>query len=211
MTRTITRPAEYTRHSIMKAAVALFAERGYDGTSIRAIVSKARVNQAAINYHFKGKEGLYLEVLKVAFEGYMRLDNFDMDQMKSMPREEALRSFLRQQLQPLLARNEVNHYIRIFAWENVRPSKALTSFVTTSAMPFLESATDLVRRFLPPGASDEDAMCAALSLMGQCSIFVRNREQFRQPPFNLKIDEKFVDQLADFLSGLALKGLAQQA
>ena len=45
----MSRPAEYTRNSIMKAAVALFAERGYDGTSIRAIVSKARVNQAAIN------------------------------------------------------------------------------------------------------------------------------------------------------------------
>ena len=43
------RPSEYTRNSIMKAAVALFAERGYDGTSIRAIVSKARVNQAAID------------------------------------------------------------------------------------------------------------------------------------------------------------------
>lgn len=195
----------------MKAAVALFAERGYDGTSVRAIVSKARVNQAAINYHFKGKEGLYLEVLKVAFEGYLRLDNFDPERLKDMPREEALRSFLRQQLQPLLARNEMNHYIRIFAWENVRPSKALRSFVTTGAMPFLESATDLVRRFLPPGTSDQDAMCAAISLMGQCSIFVRNREQFAQPPFNLKIDEAFVDRLTDFISALALKGLAQQA
>jgi len=211
MTRPMTRPAEYTRHNIMKAAVALFAERGYDGTSVRAIVSKARVNQAAINYHFKGKEGLYLEVLKVAFEGYLRLDNFDPERLKDMPREEALRSLLRQQLQPLLARNEMNHYIRIFAWENVRPSKALRSFVTTSAMPFLQSATDLVRRFLPPGTSDEDAMCAAISLMGQCSIFVRNREQFAQPPFNLKIDEAFVDRLTDFISALALKGLAQQA
>jgi AcrR family transcriptional regulator len=207
----MTRPAEHTRHSLMKAAVALFAERGYDGTSVRAIVSKARVNQAAINYHFKGKEGLYLEVLKVAFEGYLRLDNFGPERLKDMPREEALRSFLRQQLQPLLARNEMNHYIRIFAWENVRPSKALRSFVTTSAMPFLESATDLVRRFLPPGTSDEDAMCAAISLMGQCSIFVRNREQFAQPPFDLKIDEAFVDRLTDFISTLALKGLAQPA
>jgi hypothetical protein len=86
----------------------------------------------------------------------------------------------------------VNHYIRIFAWENVRPSKALRNFVTTSAMPFLASATDLVRRFLPPNASDQDARCAAIWLMGQCSVFVRNREQFRQPPFNLKIDEAFV-------------------
>src|SRR6478672_11977009 len=73
----MSRPSEYTRNSIMKAAVALFADRGYDGTSIRAIVSKARVNQAAVNYHFKGKEGLYFEVLKVAFEGYLWLDNFD--------------------------------------------------------------------------------------------------------------------------------------
>ncbi|MGH6735968.1 MAG: CerR family C-terminal domain-containing protein [Methyloceanibacter sp.] len=206
----MTRPAEYTRHSILKAAVALFAERGYDGTSVRAIVAKARVNQAAINYHFKGKEGLYLEVLKVAFEGYLRLDNFDPERLKDMPREEALRSFLRQQLNPLLARNEVSHYIRIFAWENVRPSKALRSFVTTSAMPFLASATDLVRRFLPPGASDQDAMCAAISLMGQCSVFVRNREQFRQPPFNLKVDEAFVERLTDLVSALALEGLARQ-
>src|SRR6185312_13131755 len=81
------RPSEYTRSSIMKAAVALFAERGYDGTSIRAIVSKARVNQAAINYHFKGKEGLYFEVLKVAFEGYLRLDIFVHWRLKHMPRE----------------------------------------------------------------------------------------------------------------------------
>jgi hypothetical protein len=27
----------------------------------------------------------------------------------------------------------------------------------------------------------QDATCAAISLMGQCSVFVRNREQFAQP------------------------------
>jgi hypothetical protein len=51
-----------------------------------------------------------------------------------------------------------------------------TKFVKTGAMPFLASATELVRRFLPPGISDQDAMCAAISLMGQCSVFVRSRE-----------------------------------
>jgi AcrR family transcriptional regulator len=207
----MTRPSEYTRQNIMKAATALFAERGYDGTSIRAIVSKARVNQAAINYHFKGKEGLYFEVLKVAFEGYLRLDNFDLKRLQDMPREEALRSFVHQQLRPLLARDQMSRYIRIFAWENVRPSKVLTNFVSTGAMPFLASATDLVRRFLPADTSDQDAMCAAISLMGQCSVFVRNREQFTKPPFNLKIDEAFVARVTDFISDLALKGMAQRA
>ena len=207
----MTRPSEYTRQNILKAAIALFAERGYDGTSIRAIVSKARVNQAAINYHFKGKEGLYFEVLKVAFESYLRLDNFDLERLKDMPREEALRSFVHQQLRPLLARDQMSRYIRIFAWENVRPSKVLTNFVSTGAMPFLASATELARRFLPADTSDRDAMCAAISLMGQCSVFVRNREQFTKPPFNLKIDEAFVARLADFISDLALKGMARRA
>ena len=208
----MTRPAEYTRNNIIKAAVSLFAERGYDGTSIRAIVSKARVNQAAINYHFKGKEGLYFEVLKVAFAGYLRLDNFDPERLKDMPREEAMRSFVHQQLRPLLARDQMSRYIRIFAWENVRPSKVLTNFVSAGgAMPFLASATELVRRFLPAETSDQDAMCAAISLMGQCSVFVRNREQFTKPPFNLKIDEAFIARLTDLISNLALKGMAQKA
>jgi AcrR family transcriptional regulator len=207
----MSRPSEHTRNAILKAAVALFAERGYDGTSIRAIVSKARVNQGAINYHFKGKDGLYFEVLKVAFEGYLRLDNFDLEQLKDLPREEALRSFVNQQLRPLLAREQMSRYVRIFAWENVRPSKVLTNFVKTDAMPFLASATDLVRRFLPPGTSDQDAMNAAIALMGQCSIFVRNREQFAKPPFSLKIDEAYVARLTDFISDLALKGMARQS
>jgi hypothetical protein len=47
--------------------------------------------------------------------------------------------------------------------------------------------------------------------MGQCSVFVRNREQFMKPPFNLQIDETFVARLTDFISDLALKGMAQQA
>jgi AcrR family transcriptional regulator len=204
----MTRPSQFTRQNIVKAAIVLFAERGYDGTSVRAIVSKARVNQAAINYHFKGKEGLYLEVLKVAFEGYLRLDNFDPQRLKDMPLEEALRSFVHQQLRPLLARDQVSRYIRIFAWENVRPSKVLTNFVKTGAMPFLASATELVRRILPADTSDQDAMCAAISLMGQCSVFVRSREQLTKPPFNLKIDEAFVLRLTDFISEVALKGMA---
>src|ERR1700747_695989 len=63
----MTRPSDITRERIMKAAERLFAEKGYDGTSVRAIVAKARVNQAAINYHFGGKDGLYREVLRAAF------------------------------------------------------------------------------------------------------------------------------------------------
>jgi AcrR family transcriptional regulator len=207
----MTRPSDHTRQNIIKAAVGLFAERGYEGASVRAIVSKAGANQAAVNYHFKSKDGLYLEVLKVAFEGYTRFDGFDPERLKDLPREEALRTFVQQQLRPLLARDDMSRYIRIFAWENVHPSKVLRKFIAANATPFLARAGELVQRFLPPGTSDTDAACAAIWLIGQCSIFVRNREQFAQPPFNLKIDESFVEQLTDLVCGLALKGLARAA
>ena len=78
----MTRPAEYTRQSIMKAAVKLFAEKGYQGASVRDIVAKAGVNQAAINYHFKGKDVLYLELLETAFEKLTEQAGYDPENLK---------------------------------------------------------------------------------------------------------------------------------
>ena len=71
----MTRPSEITRDRILKAAERLFAERGYEDTSVRAIVAKARVNQAAINYHFAGKDGLQIknEILDKEYKGAVKL------------------------------------------------------------------------------------------------------------------------------------------
>ncbi len=57
-----------TKDKILEAANFLFAQNGYGGTSIREIASKASVNLAAINYHFKNKEQLYLKVFDYNFE-----------------------------------------------------------------------------------------------------------------------------------------------
>ncbi|WP_322865709.1 CerR family C-terminal domain-containing protein [Aquicoccus sp. G2-2] len=47
-----------TRASLIAAALYLFGHRGYEGTSIRAIATRAGVNVASIAYHFGGKAGL---------------------------------------------------------------------------------------------------------------------------------------------------------
>ena len=67
-------------------------------------------------------------MLKVAFEGYLRLDNFDFERLKDMLREEALRSFVHQQLRPLLARDQMSRYIRIFAWGDVWSQQGADQF-----------------------------------------------------------------------------------
>jgi AcrR family transcriptional regulator len=51
-------PAE-TRARFLEAALELFAEQGYAGTSTRQIATLAGSNVASLAYHFGGKEGLY--------------------------------------------------------------------------------------------------------------------------------------------------------
>src|SRR5215469_4140930 len=191
------RPAEYTRQAIVKAAVRLFADKGFEATSVRDIVASARVNQAAINYHFQGKDGLYLEILKTAFEKLTEHAGFDPEKLRSLSREEALRSFVSQQLRPLLFSDEMSRYIRMFAWESAHPTKVFLKFMATHSVSYLTAAVDIVARFLPPGTEKRIVGCAAICLMGQCNVFVRNRELFTKEPFHITSDESFADQLSE--------------
>jgi AcrR family transcriptional regulator len=47
-----------TRERILDTAERLFAQHGYSGTSLRAIITQAEVNQAAVHYYFRSKEAL---------------------------------------------------------------------------------------------------------------------------------------------------------
>lgn len=53
-----------TKVAIMDAAERLFAARGFEATSLRAITGEAGVNLASVNYHFSSKDALVLAVLK---------------------------------------------------------------------------------------------------------------------------------------------------
>jgi AcrR family transcriptional regulator len=203
----MTRPAENTRRLIIRAAIDLFADQGFERASVRDIVTKARVNQAAINYHFKGKDGLYLEVLKIAFETLTKHAGFDPEKLKSLPREQALRQFVYNQLRPLLFRDDASRYVRMFGWESLHPTQVFRKFMATNSAPYLTAVVDLVRRFQPANVSERAALCTTIWLMGQCSVFVRNRELFSQQPFSITIDEPFVNELTDLVTRLAMGGL----
>ena len=49
-----------TRQSILDAARAMFAERGFDGASIRAIATEAKVDPALVHHYFGTKDKLFL-------------------------------------------------------------------------------------------------------------------------------------------------------
>ncbi|SDT59561.1 DNA-binding transcriptional regulator, AcrR family [Jiangella sp. DSM 45060] len=51
------------REQLLDVGRALFAERGYDGTSIEEIAARAGVSKPVVYEHFGGKEGLYAVVV----------------------------------------------------------------------------------------------------------------------------------------------------
>ena len=53
-----------TRGQLIEVATGLFAEHGYEGTSIEAVLTAAGVSRGALYYHFAGKEVLFTAVLE---------------------------------------------------------------------------------------------------------------------------------------------------
>src|SRR5713226_10153553 len=56
-----------TRERILQVAQALFAERGYRGTSLRDISSRIGIKAPSLLQHFSSKEQIYLAVLDRIF------------------------------------------------------------------------------------------------------------------------------------------------
>jgi AcrR family transcriptional regulator len=90
-----------TKDRILDVAEHLFAEHGFAETSLRQITTRAKVNLAAVNYHFGSKEALIENVLrrKLGPINERRLELLDeMEALGPLTVEDVLRSFF----QPVL-------------------------------------------------------------------------------------------------------------
>ena len=90
----------------------------------------------------------------------------------------------------------------------MRPTTEYRKLLSEEAAPFLGLAVDVVGRFMPD-ADRRTLIMAAVWLVGQCTIFIRNREQLANPPVSLELDERAVEQLTTLISGWALSGLSR--
>ena len=93
-----------TSERVLRAAEALFAERGFDTVSLRDITGAAEVNVAAVNYHFGSKDKLVDAVVERHVTPINQERLRLLDEYEAQPGEDALpvRSILEAFLAPVL-------------------------------------------------------------------------------------------------------------
>jgi AcrR family transcriptional regulator len=87
MDHTAPMPRTDTRSRAQKVALELFAEQGYEKTSLREIAERLGVTKAALYYHFKSKEDIVHSLTDDYFAGIDAL----LDWAKTQPRGDQTR------------------------------------------------------------------------------------------------------------------------
>ena len=165
-------PKSETRQRLIVAASEEFALRGYANARVRHIVDQARVNLAAVNYHFGGKEGLYRATL--AHLSAHKPRRTPLQRRGGTPQQR-----LERRVYALLERYLVHTHGavlgRILAHEAMNPTVHLEDVIAETLRPDLADLRELLADIVP-SASAESIGLAAIGILGQCLLY-----QYAQP------------------------------
>ena len=147
-----------TRARIQAVALELFAEHGYDKTSLREIAERLDVTKAALYYHFKSKE----DIVRSLVEDYIGQLDALIAWAKTQPRTDDTR------------REVLGQYVRLISeghdvFRMLHQNQAAVSSLGAAKQRgelFRERMSSLVGLLTEPGAVLEDQVRAAMVLGG---------------------------------------------
>jgi AcrR family transcriptional regulator len=144
-----------TTERILDAAERLFADHGFEGTSIRAIVDAAKVNLAAIHYHFHSKEALLEAVLtrRISIVNDSRLERLQAAETDAAPNPPSIEEILRAFIVPTVEfahRNESGAtFVQLMSRMFTEPRFSLTNFLGRKFGETINRFSDALVRALP--------------------------------------------------------------
>ena len=201
--------AEKTRQHIIDAAGPLFAEKGYKATTVGEICRIAGVNQAAISFHFGGKEQLYLALVRYSYE--YGLAQVPMPQWPAgTPAAVKLRDFVLTFLRRAVADREPRWPCQLIMRETVQPSKACEEFVRGFVRPNFTVLHGILQELLPADFSEEARRLVVNSIIGQGLFYrvARGVLELLSPGDQpLRFDEERLQVLAEHITRFTLAAL----
>ena len=159
---------ERTKLRLLEAAGELFAEHGFEQTSIREICARASTNVASVNYHFGGKLQLYQAAIsfwiKVASERFPP----QMGVRSEDPPETQLRAFVRGYLLRLFSSGKPAWHARLVAREMNHPTGAWEAVGQAILRPQMMLMETIVGRVVGPDATRDLIEKGVLVIASQC-------------------------------------------
>jgi AcrR family transcriptional regulator len=162
MTLRAIKPQHETRTRILDVAEELFMQHGFEATSMRLLTSTARVNLAAVNYHFGSKDAL----IEALFQ--RRLDPMNAERVaaldtleqqageQALAPEQIIRAFIGASLRMIEdAQAGGRNFIRLLGRTYTEPAKQIRAIIGRLHAPAMERFKSAFAKALPEVPLDE--------------------------------------------------------
>jgi TetR/AcrR family transcriptional regulator, regulator of cefoperazone and chloramphenicol sensitivity len=159
-----------TRLRLLEVACELFAEMGYEQTTLALISERAQANKASVNYHFRSKESLYQECWRLV----LRRSNEVHPPEGGVPADAPAEARLRGRIHGILARmaDPANREFQLLFRELVSPTSLLAEVLQESLEPMHDGFAAVVGELLGPKAMQFHQELCLRSIMAQCMDLV---------------------------------------
>lgn len=191
------------RQRLLAAGLKLFAEQGFEKTSVRAIAQAAQVNLGAISYYFGDKEGLYRALFSEP-PGGGPVEQLVAFADPGRPLAEALRMFYEDFLAPLKMGDAVGLMMKLHFREMADPTGAWTCVVDNEIRPQFEALLRLLQRELGLKRADLDLHRLALSIAGLGVHFFAFNDGVKTLSPSVLATPRAIDLLVERLAGYAV-------
>jgi AcrR family transcriptional regulator len=198
-----------TRQRVLEAAVEVFAEHGFRKTTVRDICKRANANIAAINYHFRDKEGLYTAVLQYAHQCACEKYPPQLGLHGDATLEQRLQAFVRSLLLRIFDEGRHAWHGKLMSREMFEPTCALDALVENNIRPLSQQLESIVKGLLGNRVNSEMVRLCTMSIVSQCVFYHHARPVVNRLYPKQKYTLKDVDRLAGHITGFSLGAIKE--
>ncbi len=197
-----------TSTRILQTAGPIFAKNGFQGTTVREICSQAKVNLAAINYHFGDKESLYIATVQLAHQS--RTEKYPLPKWdeKTLTATK-LQGFITTLLSRMVGVEESDRWqTELIFREVTQPTAACQSLVADYFRPNMDCLLGILGEVLPTETPQHQRLQTAFSIVGQCLFYRTTAHTISMMVSPEEQQQHYrTEQLADHITTLTLASL----
>ena len=204
--------SDQTRERLLDVAERLFAEKGYTAVSIREITKAAGASLAAVNYHFKSKKDLYMEVFRQRWQKQSERLRMPMQELKArddLTPEIVVRTIIKMFLETSVSDEERHRHGQLIMREMVSPTEVFEVMVENQMRPFVEDVSRLLARATGKKAVTDRLRLCAISLMAQ-GVYFNSTKPAVSRITGRTYDDAFIADLVEHVTRITIAGIIEE-